>query len=212
MLPFPASNLVVEGDIVTLSGPTTGKSHRDLSGRGWAVGALLQPAGIAALHSNPAALKDTETRYDDPVLLRSVAEAMADPDEASGRRRAVEAYRAWVEAAVAPADERGKLANLMVDIVSEDSTIVRIDQIARHLHLSVRGVQRLAHRYVGLPPLAIIRRYRLQEAARRLREDRSLTISQIAIDLGYADHAHLDSDFRRVFGFAPREYRLQGDS
>src|SRR5699024_5735892 len=50
LLPFPASNLVVEGGVVTLSGPTTGRSHRDLRGRGWAVGALLRPAGIAALH------------------------------------------------------------------------------------------------------------------------------------------------------------------
>ena len=43
ILPFPASNLVVEPDGVTLAGPATRVSHRDLSGSGWAVGALLRP-------------------------------------------------------------------------------------------------------------------------------------------------------------------------
>ena len=46
ILPFPASNLVVDAAGVGLSGPTTGPSFRDLSGKGWAVGALLRPAAI----------------------------------------------------------------------------------------------------------------------------------------------------------------------
>src|SRR5690625_8045587 len=46
ILPFPASNLVVEPSGISLSGPTTVVAHRDLRGRGWAVGALLRPAAI----------------------------------------------------------------------------------------------------------------------------------------------------------------------
>ncbi|MGH3545506.1 MAG: helix-turn-helix domain-containing protein, partial [Mycobacteriales bacterium] len=65
----------------------------------------------------------------------------------------------------------------------------------------------LTQRYVGLTPLAIIRRYRLQEAAQRLLEEPSITIAQVAADLGYADHAHLSADFRHVLGFSPNSYR-----
>ncbi|MFT8396593.1 helix-turn-helix domain-containing protein [Propionibacterium sp.] len=36
LLPFPASNPVVQVGGVSLAGPTTGVSHRDLRGRGWA--------------------------------------------------------------------------------------------------------------------------------------------------------------------------------
>lgn len=71
----------------------------------------------------------------------------------------------------------------------------------------MRSVQRLSQRYIGLPPLAIIRRYRLQESAERLRDDPSLSIAQIAAELGYADHAHLAADFRTVLGFTPSAYR-----
>src|SRR5690606_11566041 len=49
ILPFPASNLVVSPDGVVLAGPTTRVAHRELSGSGWALGALLRPAGLASL-------------------------------------------------------------------------------------------------------------------------------------------------------------------
>ena len=44
-------------------------------------------------------------------------------------------------------------------------------------------------------------------AAQRLREDRAVTVSRIAAELGYADHAHLTADFRRVLGLTPSGYR-----
>ena len=95
----------------------------------------------------------------------------------------------------------------MEDIIAGDRGIVRVEQVAEQLHVSVRSVQRLAKRYVGVSPVAMIRRYRLQEAAQRLREDTHTTIAQIAADLRYADHAHLNADFRQVLGFNPGDYR-----
>lgn len=43
--------------------------------------------------------------------------------------------------------------------------------------------------------------------ARKLLDDRSLTVTQVAADCGYADTAHLSRAFRRVFGMSPTEYR-----
>lgn len=39
LIAYPASNLVAQTFDVSYSGPTTRAAHRDLSGRGWAVGA-----------------------------------------------------------------------------------------------------------------------------------------------------------------------------
>ena len=100
-------------------------------------------------------------------------------------------------------------ANRMEDVVTSDRSILRVDQLARRLDLSIRSLQRLSERYIGLPPLAVIRRYRLQEAAQRLREDSSVTVAQVAVELDYADHAHLTADFRRVLGLSPSRYRQQ---
>ncbi|MFT3876074.1 MAG: helix-turn-helix transcriptional regulator [Propioniciclava sp.] len=205
LLPFPASNLVVESAGVTLAGPTTRASHRDLRGTGWAVGALLRPAGIAALCPDPARLRDAEAEFDAPELARTVAAAMGDAD--ADDRAVVEVFVRWAAERLAPAGEAGLLANAMEDLIAGDRTITQVEDVARGLGVSVRGVQRIARRFVGLPPLAIIRRYRLQEAAQRLREDPSVSIAAVAADLGYADHAHLTSDFRRVLGFTPSSYR-----
>ena len=76
---------------------------------------------------------------------------------------------------------------------------------------AVRTLQRLARQYVGLPPAAMIRRRRLQEAAERLRHEPGIDIAAEANDLGYADHAHLTTDFRNVLNFTPSAYRRTAD-
>ncbi|GGE95357.1 helix-turn-helix domain-containing protein [Mycetocola zhadangensis] len=206
VLPFPASNLVVEESGVSLSGPTTGASYRDLRGSGWAAGALLRPGGIASLSTNPSGILNTQVPFDAPDLQRALCDVMS-ADDASGIEQAITEFTAWATENLEPPDESGLLANAMEDLIASDPSIVRVEQVASALHLSARGVQRLARRFVGVPPLAMIRRYRLQEAARKLRENPSLTIAQVAADLGYADHAHLTTDFTRVVGFTPTNYR-----
>src|SRR5690606_26052467 len=91
--------------------------------------------------------------------------------------------------------------------VDGDPDVLRVEQVADRLGVSVRTVQRLARRFVGVPPAAMIRRRRLQEAAQRLREDPATEVAAVAAELGYADQAHLAADFRTVLGFTPSAYR-----
>lgn len=60
---------------------------------------------------------------------------------------------------------------------------------------------------MGLPPAAMIRRRRLQEAVDTVRSEPGVDLARLAADLGYADHAHLSREFRRVLGFTPSGYR-----
>lgn len=238
ILPFPACNLTVQpadvGLAVGLSGPATRISHRELTRRGWAVGALLRPAAVGALGIEPAALRDREVPFVAPGLHEVVAAAMAAEQGRAAPRpaapapaehpattaahpaaettvdryeRAARAYGDWLAAHATEPEPGALVANDLEDAIRSDRTLVQIDQVARLLGLSTRSLQRLALKYIGLPPLAIIRRYRLQEAVLRLREQPDLTIAQIAAELGYADQAHLSADFRTVLGFAPGTYR-----
>ena len=209
VLPFPASNLVIMPDGVSLAGPTTGVSERKLEGEGWAVGALLRPAAIAQLHQDPGAIRDSEIPFDASDLHEAIAAAMALSDEESTYERAIAAYADWITKHMSPPKQDDLVANAVEELISTNRNIVSVAQVAQHFGLSVRAVQRLAQRYIGLPPLPVIRRYRLQEAAERLREDPALTIAQVAADLEYADHAHLTSDFRKVLGLTPTIYRNQ---
>lgn len=207
LLPFPASNLVVEPDGGTLYGPTTGASERVLEGCGWAVGALLRPAGLSGLGTAPASIRDGGRPVVDADLHSRVADAMGHADEDEGRQRATAVVLAWVGERAGPPSNAAMAVNDMEDLIASDRSIVRVEQLAGHLGMSVRSVQRAAERYIGLAPLAVIRRYRLQEAAQRLREEPGLSIAEVAADVGYADHAHLSADFRRVLGLAPSGYR-----
>ncbi|WP_447648393.1 helix-turn-helix domain-containing protein [Microbacterium forte] len=89
----------------------------------------------------------------------------------------------------------------------EEGAADSVEEAATRLAVSLRTLQRLAHRHVGVSPAAMIRRRRLQEAAEHLRLHPSVDLADLAADLGYADHAHLTRDFRNVLGIAPRAYR-----
>lgn len=201
ILGYPAANLAVEPDGVTLWGATTRATARELRGSGWAVGAVLKPAAYARLHDAPRDLVDAHIALDEPALAGEVAAAMPDLDAAT------ETVAAWLADRAGPPTPDGRLANAMADLLMTDAAILRLDDAAERLRVSVRTLQRLAHRTVGVSPAAMIRRRRLQEAAQRVRDDADAPLADIAAALGYADQAHLANDFRAVLGFTASHYR-----
>jgi len=209
---FPASNLVVEPSLVGLAGPTTRRSFRDLTGRGWAVGALLRPAAVPYLTTDATALRDRYETLDHPELHATVVAAMdgdgdGDGDGATRRTRAVEAFTVWLVENLPPPSSEALLANAMAELLDGDPTVRTVPDAAARLGVSARTLQRLARRHVGVSPAAMIRRRRLQEAAEWLRNDPGADIAAVGADLGYADQAHLAGDFRTVLGFTPSSYR-----
>ena len=204
---YPALNLVVESEGVSLAGATTRASHRDLRGRGWAVGALLRPAAVAALIEEPAGLIDAEVPVDAPELLAAVT---ADMSSGEGRReRAVASFSRWLRARVGRTDDASRQANALFDALMGDGAALAPEEAATRLAVSVRTLQRMTHRHIGLSPAAMIRRRRLQEAAQLVREEPTADLATIAAELGYSDHAHLTRDFQAVLGIAPRTYRSE---
>ena len=211
VIAFPACNLVVAPELVALAGPTTRAGARDLVGRGWTVGALLRPAAVPALSDDPTAERDAYRTLELPDLHAAVADPMrvapGDPGHPERHDRAVTAFTAWLLAHVPPADADGLLANAMADAIDGDPGLVRVEQVADRLGVGVRTLQRLARRHVGLPPAAMVRRRRLQEAAELVRTRPDTDLAALAADLGYADQAHLAQDFRTTLGSTPSGYR-----
>ena len=157
VLPFPACNLVVEPDGMALHGPTTSISYRELEGRGWAVGALLRPAAAGALCS-PSLIQDSHQPLEDPDLSAAVAGAMMDTNTTTGGQRAASALADWVAQRTGPPQAMALIANKMEDVVAADRSVLRVDQLARRLDLSIRSLQRLCEKYTSAcPPLAVIR-------------------------------------------------------
>lgn len=209
LLPFPAANLVVQPGGITLSGPTSAASSRHLEGRGWAFGVLLRAVGLATLGIAPSEIVDAEVPFHGAGELEADVARLMEADDDAAAARVMSAW--WTTVARTPRREAegARLADRLIEMVETDQGIVGVEQLARRMGMSTRALQRLAAQHIGLSPLQIIRRYRLQEAALRLRRDRHLTIADVAAELGYADQSHLAADFRSTLGLAARDYRRQ---
>lgn len=207
LISFPALNLVVEDGMVGLAGPTTRADHTDLTGSGWAIGALLRPAAVPTFTADPGSLRDRYDPFEAPDLYAGTAAAMA-ADSEDGRKAAAARFAAWLRARAGEPTAEALLANRLVEL-AEDPAVRRVGELAEQLAVSERTLQRLARTYVGLSPAALIRRRRLQEAAERIRDDPDADLAAVASELGYADQAHLTNEFARVLGFTPGTYRRQ---
>ena len=103
--------------------------------------------------------------------------------------------------------EGPRSATLIAEKIISDRSLLTVAQAAEVAGLTVRGLQRLFHREVGISPKEVIRRFRLQEAAQRLIREPDLACGELALDLGYFDQAHFIRDFRSVVGVTPEVYR-----
>lgn len=213
VLQYPVCLIVVASDYARFYGVRTGLSTVELSGAGWAVGTMLQPAAGRLLWGAPVC--ELTDRHVDLGTVPGVAGA-----DLSARIRAVMTRApsdpachaqaiAVTEEALAehlPVDELGVLVNAIVDRVEWDSTITRVDHLADVFALSERRLQRITRDRLGLTPKWLIQRRRLHDATLRLKRG-VVSLGALAHELGYTDQAHFTRDFSRVTGTSPGWYR-----
>jgi AraC-like DNA-binding protein len=203
-LPHISSHLVIENGAVWLHGPPRERFERVLAGRGSVVGVRFTAGGLAALLGRPldgGPVPASILPGLDAGTLMSEVSATTGLDDAAG-------VLDRVLTALIPAepDPAVGMVEHAVRIVERDRTISRVADLAGHLGLGVRALQRLFAGYVGLSPGWAIRRCRLQEAALRATGGGHVDWGALAIELGYYDQAHLVRDFTTTFGVSPARY------
>ncbi len=104
-------------------------------------------------------------------------------------------------------DDQAELAASLVHETMNNRAIIRVEQLCEHSGMSVRQLQRLFRKYVGVTPKWVIKQFRLQEAAQHLEQDESAHWAELAVQLGYFDQAHFIKDFKSVLGQSPTAYR-----
>lgn len=83
---------------------------------------------------------------------------------------------------------------------------VRLDDVAREVHLSKRHLLRMFKEATGLTPGAYLLQVRVARGAERLRlgED---NVTEAAWQAGFNDSNYFTRQFRRLMGMSPSEYR-----
>lgn len=188
-----------------VTGPTSHAAHfRIGSGRSWGIGLL--PQGWAALLSAEAC--DYADRivdgYADPRFARftPLAKGLAACEgDYAAELALIEAHMAQ---AFADADRLDPaIAQLPAALV--DPSMVTVMDLAAHLGMTVRSLERLSRRAFGFPPKLLIRRQRFLRCLARFMLDPSLTWLG-TLDSRYHDQSHFVRDFRRFMGMTPSEY------
>jgi AraC-like DNA-binding protein len=216
VLQYPVCLLVIAHDYDLLVGPSTGLSTQELTGSGWALGTMLQPAaGTLVWGASVDGLTDRAVPLDQAPGLDGASLAAAvrdvvddDPDDHERQQAAVAAVEASL-ARLLPVDEEGELVNAVAEHIEGDSDVRRVGQVCDKFAIGERSLQRLTARRIGLTPKWLIQRRRLHEAAERLAGEERPDLARVAADLGYADQAHFGRDFRAVTGLTPGEFAAE---
>ncbi len=213
VLALPAAHFVFERNDVTrrcesrFAGPGRSRFTRVLEGKGHILGIAFHPGTAFPWVNCPLA----------PLADRLVELHTVWPHEVRGAERAILSRRCDADAVdraanylrrwLPPLDEPSKLSRQLVNRIATDRALCRVEQLVTQCGLSERALQRLFHRYVGVTPKAVIRRFRLVEAAETLVKRARLNLTDLAQSLGYFDQSHFIRDFRSTVGRAPSEYR-----
>jgi len=83
---------------------------------------------------------------------------------------------------------------------------MHLDEIAHHVGLSKRHLQRLFHKFIRMTIQRFIIQSRVHAAAHELTHSQR-PMSKIALMFGFSDQSAFSNTFRRVIGMAPLEYR-----
>lgn len=216
VLQYPVCLVVIEHGYALLVGPSTGLSTRRLSGSGWALGAMLQPAVGSLLVDVPlgelvdqAVPLENVSTLDGAEMVHAVRTAVGDDPEDAARQQAAVAAVGQALSGLVPVDEEGLLVNAIVEYVEGAADVVRVGQVCDRFDLSERTLQRLAAKRIGLSPKWLIQRRRLHEAAELLATAGPLDLAGVAAGLGYADQAHFTRDFKTVTGLTPGRYAAE---
>jgi AraC-like DNA-binding protein len=181
--------------------------ERVLCGAGRTLGVKFRAGGFHPYWRTEVARLTGRTIPAADLFGPSVSEWMdavldAGDDEAMARQA-----EAVLLAHVPEPDPQAELASRIVELAMRDRSIVRVEQLCGRSGLSIRNLQRLFRRYVGVTPKWVIHRFRLQEAAERIERDASVPLAELAHELGYFDQAHFIRDFKTVLGQPPAAYR-----
>jgi AraC-like DNA-binding protein len=207
ILPHPNVNLAFEATGPGVFGVDRSIFTRRLTGEGKALGVRFRPGGFHPFYG-----KSIDSLNDCVVPAREILGQAAD--EACAAAMSADASDTVMVAAAegllrgfgaVPDPVAAQVAG-MVARITADPALRRVTALAEVFLMPERRLQRLFTEYVGVSPKWVMRRARLLEAARCADAGEVVDWAELALNLGYADQAHLTRDFTATIGVPPARY------
>jgi len=205
LLPHPCVNLVHDRGMIAIAGVGTTRFTYPFTGAGRVFGVKFRPGAFHPFLGRPVVELTDQTR---PLstLWHSAGVLAADLTAARDLDALVEVAERHLRAHWPAPDPTVAEIGAIVQVLLNDRTITRVDEVSARFGIRPRTLQRLFQRYVGVSPKWVLSRYRLHEAAARLAEGDSPNWAEVATELGYFDQSHFIRDFTRAIGQTPAAY------
>jgi len=208
VLAHPVVNVVFTDGTALAHGVKTRIDARTLSGAGRALGIMFRPAGFRPFLTGPASAITDRVVPLAELFGEPAAELSRRLAEAVGGQEMARLADGFLAAIVPPGPQPCELTTSIAERAAADPSLVRVDALAAGAGLGVRQLQRRFADHVGVSAKAVIRRYRLYEAAEQARLQRDVDWAGLAARLSYSDQAHLSRDFSALLGMPPQRYAL----
>jgi AraC-like DNA-binding protein len=115
-------------------------------------------------------------------------------------------YRATLTASITAEPNGFRVATVIDFIELNYEQALQLESLARLVQTSATHLSRVFRREVGMPLFEYINRTRIRKACVLLRRT-DLSITRIAVDVGYNNVSFFNRYFRRIMRSSPREYR-----
>lgn len=83
---------------------------------------------------------------------------------------------------------------------------IRVKELSTSLIISERSLNRIFHKYIGLPPKTLCRIVRLNNVLKLCKNDNHIDFLLAAYNNGYFDQAHFIKDFKEFCGCTPKNF------
>ena len=103
-----------------------------------------------------------------------------------------------------------KVKTLHREAVSRLSEKIPLSEMARRYDISQTALKSCFREIYGCPYYTYMKRYRVHKAVHML-EDKTLSVAEIAGELGYDNPSKFAAAFKSIMGCTPREYRKNSD-
>jgi AraC-like DNA-binding protein len=173
------------------------------------MGVRFKPAGFWAFYtfSSLHEITDADVEFDRVFAPGLFTDAERGPSGGRGKIPVEGLNRFFLDRLSRP---KHTLFPLLEDIRMHRG-LVRVEELARRHFITVRQIERNFRYYIGISPKEFLNQERFRSTLQRVRSRRAgETLSDIASECGYYDHAHLVQEIKRYAGEIPSELTGSG--
>lgn len=203
----PYVDVFLSRDWSGIQGTFRSKRTYEASGKGRIIGARFLPGAFHCLWAGKMStlqdrIIDLQTVF--PEIDEAFVLAALHQDD----KTAIQLLLQCLRARLPEPDPKVALIQRIIAATESDDTLQTVSAVAAAFGKSERWLQQLFQEYVGTGLKWLLQRNKLLVAATEIRAQQQPDWSAIAYDAGYSSQQHFISDFKKVVGKTPRQYKL----